>query len=77
MSWMLTVGSGHGPVGPVQEAQELKNCVLAALLVAGVGEEDAEWESSQALEVTAEGGTAWVYTLPDGRKIVAWREEEK
>lgn len=74
MSWMLAVGSGHGPVGPVQEAQELKNCVLAALLVAGVDEEDAEWESAQAPEVAAESGAAWTYTLPDGRKIVVWKE---
>lgn len=74
MSWLMTVGSGHGPVGPVGEAQELKNCVLAALLVAGIGEEDAEWESSHALEVATEDGVVWTYALPDGRKIVVWKE---
>lgn len=71
---MLAVGSDHGPVGPIREAQELKNCVLAALLVAGIGEEDAEWESSQAPETAAGGGAVWMYILPDGRKIVAWKE---
>ena len=74
MSWALTVGSGHGPVGPVREPQELKNCVLAALLVAGVDEEDAEWESTRAREMTVEGEAVWTYILPDGRKIVAWKE---
>jgi len=71
---MMAVGSGHGSVGPVREAQELRNCVLAALLVAGVDEEDAEWESSHAPEAAAGGEAVWTYALPDGRKIVVWKE---
>lgn len=74
MSWMCTIGSDHGPIGPIPEAQELKNCVLAALLVAGVSEEDAERESAQAPKVATGDGAVWTYTLPDGRKIVIWEE---